>query len=103
MKKLLSTAIILYETEASWRNLLISAILLTLVFWMIAPSQQVVTFSNNTPTPAASFTPDIVIPPLTKNIPEIEDKDDAYAVSIPEQPLPASKQLNNFKILNSSQ
>lgn len=87
MKKLLSTAIVLYETEALWRNLLIVTIVLTLAYWLVAPSPpSLIASSSNMAAPTASFTPshNIKITPSLKEQPNIIPSEDRHAVKLPD-------------------
>lgn len=86
MKKLLSTAIILYETEASWRNLLIVTIVLTLVSWLVAPSSPSL-FMNATRSssaPQASFSPNIKLTPALTEELDVIHSPDTHAVKLPD-------------------
>lgn len=87
MKKLLSTAIVLYETEALWRNLLIVTIVLSLVYWLVAPSSPISFMSgaHSSFVPQASFNPDTtVLTPAFTEEPNVMHEPDTHAVKIPD-------------------
>jgi len=86
MKKILSTAIILYETEASWRNLLIVTIVLTLAYCVIAPSSpsSFMNASHSSSVPQASFSPSIILTPALTEELDVIHLPDTHAVKLPD-------------------